>query len=356
MNLNKIKQEENTKPLKILIVDDAVFMRKMITKILEIDHKLSVVDSAKNGLEALNKIKELKPDVITMDIDMPVMDGLSAIRHIMIETPIPIVALSSLIDNGSVTFEALRLGVVDFIPKPSGAISTDIDNTKQHIIDRIKIAHTVNLENIRRVRLPKKWILKEKVASLYGYIPLEYLITIGTSLSGPNTVIRLLSKLPPTLPASIIVVQEISPKIIQSFVEEFNEHVPWNVEIVKDKKIIEQGTCYISSNEKSVGIKTNTKGEPCITYNDFDEEPLNFLFSSAANTFHQNCIGILLTGLGNDGAEGFTRINQESGITMVQDSKCCVYPNLTDNAINKGVVDMVLDETHLSDAVESIMT
>ncbi len=355
MNTNMQNEEQNDNQLKILIVDDAAFMRKMIAGILEMDRGLSVLDTAKNGLDALNKIKAVNPDVITLDIDMPVMDGLSAIRHIMIENPVPIVALSSLVDNGSVTFEALRLGVVDFVPKPSGAISTDLDKAKQLIIDRIKIAKNVNIENIRRVRLPKKWGTRKKMDNLYGYIPLEYLVAVGTSLSGPNTVIRFLSKLPPTLPSAIVVVQEISPRIIKSFVEEFDEHVPWNVAIAEDGQVLEQGTCYICSNERSVGVRLNTSGDPCVIIEDSKENPLDYLFSTAAQTFHQNCIGILLTGLGNDGAEGFRKINQESGVTMVQDARCCVYPNLTDYAIKQGVVDMVLDENQLSDTVESLV-
>ncbi|MCI5209776.1 MAG: response regulator, partial [Candidatus Electrothrix sp. ATG2] len=110
------------KKLKVLVVDDATFMTKAISDLLESDSDIEVAGVANNGLEGLEKIKELQPDVITLDIDMPVMDGLQAVRHIMIESPVPIVVLSSLFSDGSITFEALRLGVVDFVAKPSGAI------------------------------------------------------------------------------------------------------------------------------------------------------------------------------------------------------------------------------------------
>ncbi len=109
--------------IKVLIVDDASFMVKALTNILKSDSGIEVVGNAKNGREALEKIRQLRPDVVTLDVDMPIMDGISAVRHIMINEPVPIVMLSSLFDHGEITFEALRLGVVDFLPKPSGAIS-----------------------------------------------------------------------------------------------------------------------------------------------------------------------------------------------------------------------------------------
>ena len=341
--------------LRVLVVDDAAFMRKAVTGILESDPGIEVVGEAVNGLEALEKIRALKPDIITLDIDMPVMDGLSAIRHIMIESPLPIVALSSLISDGAATFEALRLGVVDFIPKPSGAVSKDIDTVKQLIIDRIKVAKAVNLENLRRVRLGNGWGASKRLEALYDYQPLEYIIAIGTNLAGPNTVIRLVSKLLPTLPAAIIVSQEISPRIIDSFTRKFNEHVPWRMMVARDGMPVEQGVCYLSSNETAVSMEEDFRGESCLRVAGRTKAPLNHLFASIAEMFHQNSVGVLLNGIGKDGAEGFASINKECGTTIAQTTKCCVYPNLTQNAIAAGVVDLKLDENQLADGIAAVV-
>lgn len=341
--------------IKVLIVDDAVFMRNAVAGILEADPDISVSDSAKNGAEALEKIRAFRPDVVTLDIDMPVMDGLTTLRHIMIRCPVPIVVLSSLFNDGAITFEALRLGVMDFVPKPSGSVSLDIDKAKQQIIDRIKLACGMNIENMRRVRLSKKWDAKKRLESLYRFYPLEYIIVIGTTLAGPNTVIRLLSKLSPTIPAAIVVVQEISPKIIASYVKEFNEYVPWGVEAAQDGAVLEQGMCYIGSNEHGIRIESNKKGEICLRVGSPEKYPLNLLFSSAADVFHQNTVGVLLSGIGDDGAEGFAGIKEAGGVTLAKDVRCCVFPNLTDNAVREGVVDKVLDDGKLSDTIESVM-
>ncbi len=340
--------------IKIMIVDDSAFMRKAVSEILQTDPTLNVVGMAQNGLEGLNMAKSLLPDVIILDIDMPIMDGLTGLKHIMIESPIPVVVLSSLFADGSITFEALRLGVVDFVPKPSGAISENIGKAKQELIDRVKLAHAVNMENIRRVRLLKR-NPRDELIDIYRFKTLDYVLAIGTTLSGPNTVIRLLSNLTPMIPASIVVVQEISSKIVRAFARQFDDRVPWKVEAAEDNMVLEQGACYISSNDKLLSLQTNTDGEVFLKYLTGKGKPLNLLFSSAARVFQQNAIGVLLTGIGDDGAKGFSNIRKASGVTMAQETKTCVYPNLTDNAIKSGVVDIVLDESKLPTAIETIM-
>jgi len=337
-------------PIKVLIVDDALFMRKAITEILQSDQSLNVVGTARDGLDGLEKIKTLHPHVVTLDIDMPRMDGLAAIRHIMIESPVPVVVLSSLFSDGAVTFEALRLGVVDFVPKPSGGISEDMDKSRRKIIDRVKIASSVNFDNIRRVRMIDG-ATDENLSVRKGLHPLEYLVTLGTSLSGPNTVIRLLTRLSPTLPAAMVVVQEIAPQILPAFVKKFDEHVPWTIEVAEDGQILEQGVCYICSNEKTMYIDRNESDQPCIHLENAADQPLNALFRSAAEVFKRNTIGVLLTGVGDDGADGFARIRELGGSTIAQDSQCCVYPNLTQHAIEKGTVSKIVDETQLPDAI-----
>jgi two-component system chemotaxis response regulator CheB len=337
-------------PIKVLIVDDALFMRKAISEILSTDQKLKIVGTAKDGVDGLEKIKELKPDVVTLDIDMPRMDGLSAIRHIMIQSPVPVVVLSSLFSDGAVTFEALRLGVVDFVPKPSGAITENIDQSRRMIIERVKVASSVNFENIRRVRL-RPADPNEVLSSRYGFYPLEYLVTIGTTLSGPNTIIRLLSRLSPVLPAALVVMQEIAPQILPSFVRKFNERVSWKIEIASDGQVLEQGACYIGSNEYSLRIGQNDYGQPCLHVGQRVDKPLDMLFASAADIFKSNAIGVLLTGIGDDGAQGFSKIRSCNGVTIAQNAECCVYPNLTQHAIEMGTVTEIVVENKLPDTI-----
>lgn len=340
--------------IKVLVVDDANFMLKAVSDILNSDPQVTVVGTAKNGKEALLKIKELRPDVITLDMDMPVMDGITAIRHIMIESPVPVVVLSSLYNDGSITFEALRLGVVDFVPKPSGAISRDIHTAGQKIIDRIKIAAAVNIENVRRVRLPRLDVKKE-LSQRYGFQHLEYIVAMGTTLSGPNTFIRIFATLSPQLPATAVIVMDIAPQILESFVRKFDDHTYWKIEIARDDTVLEQGTCYIASDESTVTVVMNDAGEAALKVGAKVSAPLNRLFTSASEVFKQNAVGLLLTGIGTDGAEGFARIRAGNGVTIAQSINTCVYPNLTQNAIEQGTVDIVAEETELANEIEKVL-
>jgi two-component system chemotaxis response regulator CheB len=340
--------------IKVLVVDDAAFMRRAVAEILTSDPRVEVIDTARDGLDGLQKIKHLRPDVITLDIDMPRMDGLAAIRHIMIESPVPIVVLSSLAHDGAITFEALRLGVVDFVPKPSGAISADIGKARNQLIDRIKMASSVNLENIRRVRL-NPCHPSDCLSARYGFRSLDYLLTVGTTLSGPNTIIRLVSQLAPDLPAAIVAVQEISPNILPAFVQKFDEHVPWKVCMAQDGMLLEPGTCYVNSSEKSLSFGLDAVGRHVIKLDKSIPQPLNLLFSSAAEAFNQLAIGILLSGLGQDGADGLARIREARGVAIAQNTETCVYPNLTEHAIRRGAVDAVLSEADIPQAVCSLM-
>ena len=337
---------------RVLVVDDATFMTKAISDLLESDPEIEVIGVARNGLEGLKKIKELHPDVITLDIDMPVMDGLQAIRHIMIESPVPIVVLSSLFSDGSITFEALRLGVVDFVAKPSGAISSDIHVAKQQIVGRIKLATAVNFQNIRRVRVNKKNQHSSAAAENTSF---SSLLVIGTTLTGPNSFIRLLTRLKADLSAAAVIMLEISPKILHSFVERFNEFTNWKIAVAENGKVLQRGVCYIQSNQLSVTIEFNDYGDPCFKTGAPTDHPLDTLFLSAAEIFAEKTVGVLLTGYGVDGSEGFAAIQAKGGTTIAQSVESCIYPNLAALAIEKKLVDIVIEEDKLADAISSVI-
>ncbi len=340
--------------IRVLIVDDASFMVKALTDILNSDPKIEIVGSAKNGLEALEQIKQLKPDVVTLDVDMPVMDGISAVRHIMIEEPVPIVMLSSLFNHGDITFEALRLGVVDFLPKPSGAISLDIHEQGYKIIDRVKIAAAENIANVRRVKISKV-DSREHLSETYGYRDLEHIITIGTTLGGPNTIIRLMSRLSPSIPAAVVVIQEIAANILPAFVQEFNNYTPWKVEVGHEDVVLEPGRCYICSYSEPMTVEVNQAHEAVLRPDSDATEPLDALFSSASQVFEQNAIGVLLSGVGSEGKKGFEEIKSRGGTTIAQNTDTCVYPNLTQCAIESGVVDVRGDADELAEQIEGVV-
>jgi len=337
--------------IKVLVVDDANVMRRAVVDILSSDPMIEVVDTAENGLIGLEKAKRLKPDVITLDMDMPVMNGISAIRHIMIKCQIPVVVLSSLFTDGAITFEALRLGVVDFVPKPSGAVSRDINKGKEKIIDRVKLAAAVKVHNIHRAKLPAYPVNKRQSGNPEN-LPPEALVIIGTNLCGPNTVIRTIPRLEPTLRAGVVVVQEISPQILPTFAEQFNKSVPWEVHALQEDTIIEPGACYIASTETSLSFTSSENGKPLVLVGGAVDRPIDLMYSSAAESFQGLVVGVLLGGIGEDGAQGLGVIKRHGGVTLVQDTHYCVFPNLTENAIRSGVADQIVKDRDLPDAIQ----
>lgn len=338
--------------IKVLVVDDSYFMRKVISDILETDPQLTVVGTASDGAQGLKMIQSLQPDVVTLDIDMPGMNGLSMIRHIMIQCPLPIVVFSSLFCYGDVTFESLELGVIDFVPKPSGMVCEDRNHLHTTITDRVKNASGVNIGNVRRVTTRPG----HRNLGRLAHPSLDNIITVGAGLSGTNSVIRLVSQLSPKIPAAIVAMLEIAPQILPSFVKKFNERVHWDVALIEDRQLIKPGVCYIGSNENAARVRLNDQNTPCFRLEDKMADPLNVLFESAANVFNNATIGVLLAGLGDDGANGFSRIQICNGVTIAQNTDCCVFPNLTQNAINMGAVTQVVDEFHLPIAIDNYMT
>jgi len=340
--------------IKVLVVDDSYFMRRVISEILESDPQLLVVGTSGDGADCLEKIKVLQPDVVTLDIDMPGMNGISVIRHIMIKHPIPIVVFSSLFCYGDVTFEALQLGVVDFVPKPSGMVFEDKDHLNNMIIDRVKNAAGVNISNIRRANIQSNRF-KGLVSSHDERLAAGKIITLGAGLSGTNSVIRLVSQLSPALPGAIVALLEIAPQILPAFVKKFNERVPWEIRLAEQGQVIKPGACYIGSYDHALRVVTNLHGQPCFQVDGKVADPLNTLFQSCAGIFHNNTVGLLLTGLGDDGAEGFSQIQAHGGITIAQSSNCCVFPNLTQNAIDHGTVTCVVNEDRLHDSIHHLI-
>ncbi len=338
------------KPVRTLIVDDTSVIQKALGKIFYRDKNIEVVGYARNGIECLEKIEKYKPDVITLDIEMPVMDGLTTVKHIMIEKPTPTVIVSSMTHTGYITFEALRLGVVDFIPKPGGADSLDMEAQEKTLRERVKIGAGIRIKNVRRVRFEKQSVPYGK--TLKNGSP-KKIIGIGTSLGGPNTIIRIISSLRPDFEGAVLAMQDIAPEILPSFCSYFNEIAPVNVLPAKDGLPLKKGTCYMVSNRYNLNIKRDQKtGKSLMELKKSITRPMDAMFKSLARSFGEDSMGILLTGIGKDGPEGLKHILEAGGKTIGQEEECCVFPNLVANAIEYGSIDMVLADDRIPEAIQ----
>ncbi|MHC1729235.1 MAG: chemotaxis protein CheB [Syntrophobacteraceae bacterium] len=328
-------------PIKTLIVDDAPLMRKAIQKILGQNDMIEVVGTAANGRECLNRIAEYRPDVVTLDIDMPVMNGISAVKNIMVRYQIPIVIISSLVQDGYFAFEALRLGVMDFVPKPSRIKEMDWEHEEELVRQRVVTAAGMRVNRMRRVR----FVRKPRSLRMVPEIRPIAAVVIGTTLAGPNAIMRLVTELPDDFDGVILALQEIHPRILVPFCSHFNEISPLEVVPVTSSSCpLLPGRVYLGSTLSGLSVEhaRDGSGELEVRCTENPRFPINQLFESAARHFHLHTCGVLLTGVGTDGAEGMMEIKKQGGLTIAQEQAFCPYPNLVENVLEKGGVDALL--------------
>lgn len=327
-------------PVRTLVVDDAPMMRKVIQQILGRDERIQVVGSAGNGQECLRKIRELRPEVITLDIDMPVMNGITAVKNIMVRHQIPVVVISSLVQDGYFAFESLRLGVVDFLPKPSRAVADNWADEEDLVRARVLAASGMKVHRMRRVRRRKQ----DRSPEIHGNSTPPAIVVMGTTLAGPNTIMHIVTRLPSTFIGSIVALQEIHPKILAPFCSYFNQISPLEVVPVEDSTRIQSGKVYLGSTHNGIHMEADPESpdQPLLQVSHSGDDPINRLFRSASRFFEDRACGVLLTGVGNDGADGMGEIRRRGGLTVAQEQECCVYPNLVEHALRQNVIDIVI--------------
>ncbi len=246
---------EEARPIKALVVDDAAFMRKQLVEALSRSGEIEVVAVARHGLEALEAIKTLKPDVITLDVDMPVMDGLTTIKHIMVKNPIPVVMVSGLADQGKITFEALRLGAIDFFPKPSGTISKDIKDKSEELIKTLRVAANTNPKAIKRAvskgKGNKKDIQRPEKA--------RGVVVVLARQGAVSSFIRLLSALNELKGVGFVCIQDISPTVLSAYSKELGKF--FSCSPLNGRKVaIEAGRCIVVSESRLPVLKREAGG------------------------------------------------------------------------------------------------
>ena len=321
--------------VKAIVVDDSNFMVTILSDILEEDGEIEVVGTGKNGLEAIELNNEKKPDVILMDIEMPKMDGLTAVKEIMSDNPTPIVIVSALGEKeGDMSVKALDAGAVNFISKTSGSLSMDIRKKSSEILKKVKNAAEMDMENLTKDK--QKPTTKDFILEKYE----DHLITIASSTGGTHALDSLLSKFPHDYPVPIVVVQHMPPDFTSHLAKTLNAKLSLPVKEAKDHDKINENQIYIIpsdyhgmvrewNEENSIVLKKKPKLHGV-------RPSADYLFQSAAEIYRDKTIGVVLTGMGKDGAMGAKIIKDNGGYLAVQDEESSVVygmPKATKNKI-----------------------
>jgi two-component system chemotaxis response regulator CheB len=332
-------------PIRVLVVDDSALMRKLIPAILARDPSIEVVGTAMDGAFALKKIEELRPDVVTLDLEMPRMDGMETLRLIMRRAPMPVILFSTHSKEGAYsTLKALALGAVDFIAKPTDAAAGHLETIADQLIDKIKVAKRA----VGR-KLPPAVVAVDPPKLKKGSrssLPPNRIIAIGISTGGPNALQFVLPQIPADFPASILVVQHMPEGFTEMFAKRLDECCALDVHEAKSGDLLLAGRVLVCPGNRHMMVRHMPRGDMAVLS---DGPPVNghrpsvdVLFHSVAQEFALTAVGILMTGMGEDGAEGLGAIKAAGGMTVAQSEDTCVVGGMPRAAILKGHANRIV--------------
>lgn len=341
------------KTIQVLVVDDSSFMRKSLSTMLTSDPRIAVAGMARNGEEAIQQVRTLNPDVVTMDVEMPGMNGIEAVRRIMAEHPVPIVMVSSLTTEGAGdTFQALEFGAVDYIPKQLDGVATNIVEIERELIAKIVAASQATGKlAIRRSSGPMAPIVKPAGGALSAHSVSvtrgNRIVAIGCSTGGPQALMEVLPNLPADFPAAIVIVQHMPKTFTKPFAERMNQICPLEVKEAVDGEEVRAGLVLIAPGGLQFRVKKKTITTNIVSLSPNYEKHLHapaadIMLQSVAALYGERGIGIILTGMGHDGLEGMKAIKASKGRTIVQDEKSCIVYGMPKAVVEAGCADKVV--------------
>jgi two-component system chemotaxis response regulator CheB len=329
----------------VLVVDDSAFTRRLVSDIVAATGEFRVVGTARNGLDALKQIHALDPDIVTLDIEMPELDGLQALGYIMSETPRPVVMLSALDspNGGELTIRALELGAVEFVHKPTGGVGNPAESLGTRLLDALRVASCVNLGGVRVLARPT---MVERDRAGGGPGAATNAVVIAASTGGPRALAEVIPHLAADLDAAVLVVQHMPPGFTASLATRLHAMSRLTVTEARHGDRIEHGRIYIAPGGMHMRV-IDVNGVPLIA---LDQSPpiwgvrpsADPLFRSAAQRFGSSLIGVVLTGMGRDGAEGLRAVRDNGGYAIVQDRETSIVYGMPQAALATAGADRSL--------------
>ncbi|MDH7577626.1 MAG: chemotaxis response regulator protein-glutamate methylesterase [Bacillota bacterium] len=318
--------------IRVLVVDDSALMRKYLRKILEEDPGFEVVEMARDGEEAVEKNLALRPDVITLDLNMPKMDGLTALQYIMHAAPCPVVVVSSLTQRGALaTFEAFELGAVECVAKPEGTVSLGIDQVGEEIRRKVKAAARANLKNYASVSRGRQRAAAPRKPAVSSSSSFEKVVVIGVSTGGPKTLGEVLPRLPGDLPAPVVVVQHMPEGFTRYFASRLNEACALHVKEAEDGEPLARGSIVVARGGCHLKFSRGAGKRELVTR--LSREPRGSLYVPSVGVTLQSLrqfvkdnqiVGVMLTGMGSDGADEMALIKRGGGRTIAESEETAV--------------------------------
>ncbi|MEJ1355432.1 MAG: chemotaxis response regulator protein-glutamate methylesterase [Candidatus Sedimenticola sp. (ex Thyasira tokunagai)] len=341
-----------TKKTTVLVIDDSALVRELLREIIPADGDLEVVDTAPDPYVAREKIKKLNPDVLTLDVEMPRMDGITFLHNLMRLRPMPVVMISALTEKGaSQTLQALEMGASDFITKPRSNLSEDLEQYGEEIREKIRVAAKSNLRGA--ISAQGEAALHEPLSNIIN--PNNWIIGIGASAGGTEAIHAVLSRMPVNTPG-IVVCQHMPVLFTGMFASRLNAESPLTVSIARDGDVILPGCVYVAPGDKHLRIVRRGTGFFCRLDDDGPEinrhkPAVDALFHSLALEAGKQAIGVILTGMGRDGAEGLLAMHNQGAVTIAQDEASSLIWGMPGEAVKLNAVDQVESLENIPEAI-----
>ncbi|MCT4507978.1 MAG: chemotaxis response regulator protein-glutamate methylesterase [Tepidibacter sp.] len=352
------------KKIKVLIVDDSAFIRKLIKDILSSDEEIEVVDFAKNGKEAIEKLMKNEIDVVTLDVEMPLMDGIDTLKQIMIKKPTSVVMLSSLTKNGAdLTIKALELGAVDFITKPSNIFKINNDDMKNLVIDKVKVASTVKSYNknyTKKIKTIDK--VKNNINKSFSKKDnIDSIVAIATSTGGPRALQNVVTDLSSDINSPVVIVQHMPAGFTKSLANRLDNMSSLHVKEAEDGELLRNNTIYIAPGNRHMKFKKERTSIRIILD---DGEKISGHKPSADAMFYslseidiKKIIAVVMTGMGSDGSKGLKKLKESKNniISIAEDESTCVVFGMPKSVINLGLADKVIPINYIGKEINKLM-
>lgn len=352
--------------IKLLVVDDSPLTRTILSKMFNEEKEIEVVGGASNGIEALEKIAELNPDVVALDVNMPRMDGIECLQKIMKDFPRPVVMISSLTKkDADITFKALEYGAVDYVPKLSGASSFDLKKQTEEIILKIKAAAKAKIGGMNNI-LKSIQIRKEKQrASTSKEITRKdniEIVAIGISTGGPKILAQILPLLPKDFKVPIIVVQHMPPVHTKSFANRLDSLCELSVKEAESGDILNPSNVYVAAGGYHLKVikpmnKNNVIVRLASTPTDTLFKPsVDVTMLSILDVYASSMAAVIMTGMGNDGTKAIQKVKMTGGITIAESEETCIVYGMPRAAIETGSIDYILPNYDIPDKLISLVS
>lgn len=342
--------------IRALVIDDSAYNRVTLTRMLESDPHIRVVATARNGEDGIKQVMKHRPDVVTLDLQMPIMDGFAFLRWLMVNAPTAVIAVSSRASDRSV-FKALELGAVDFIAKPGGRVSPRLEEIQKDLLAKISNVAELRMENLRK-RVTEQLPAAAEVAAAGPMCAAGFqLVVIGCSTGGPPALQQVFHNLP-LLPLPFVVAQHMPPTFTRLFAERVNKLTSYTVKEAADGEPVEAGVVYVAPGGMQTEVRRRADDLLLHVFaaeaTDLYAPSVDRLFRSASECCGEKLVAVIMTGMGDDGSRAMKEVHDRGGRTIAESEKTAIIFGMPGEAIKTGGVDEVLPLTEISDAIRRI--